>query len=363
MRLAAFLSSLSSVLFFSCAAGQQLADGTYFQSGSINPNLMWQASGTLSHGRCPFAVKISDCYTSNLGAVGNLQSATNPASRYRRDLSAYNPAKGDKIWAAMSLAERRAASNDDDLESYFQAFPDQAPAQVNRLASRRTFLLAATLADSLLLPCLKGKRQVATCSTRVTSSSTTSSGSTPTTSATTTTTAAPTVTPKPDPPIPRQRNELLTWPGARAGTTWKYTWKSYQSLNTGTTSLFFHAWQILRRDACGGPVITLDYTNGEVRIQDFVRGCYSCVQPLAAGIHYWFGKTISHTLTITYGLSGSMTYTAYSDSNLRRPLLTYSAKGDMGSSTSLKFGNYRGYSNELTNATAYIGDLVSTQLS
>lgn len=46
------------------ATAQQLADGTYFQSGSINSNLMWQASGGLSRGRCPISVKISDCYTS-----------------------------------------------------------------------------------------------------------------------------------------------------------------------------------------------------------------------------------------------------------------------------------------------------------
>jgi hypothetical protein len=78
---------------------------------------------------------------------------------------------------------------------------------------------------------------------------------------------------------------------------------------------------------------------------------------------YWFGKTISHTMTITYGLSGSISYAAYSDTNLRRPLITYSAKGDMGSSASLKFGNYRAAVSGISAATAYVGDLVSTRLS
>jgi len=44
------------------------------------------------------------------------------------------------------------------------------------------------------------------------------------------------------------------------------------------------AIRILRRDACGGPVITLDYTNGQVRINDYARNCLSCAQPLAADV-------------------------------------------------------------------------------
>ncbi|GAA6005151.1 hypothetical protein JCM11491_002595 [Sporobolomyces phaffii] len=319
----------------SLAVAQQLADGSYFQSGSINSNLMWQASGPLSRGRCPIGAKISTCYVSQLGATGNLQSTTKPPAMGRRALAAYNSTtQGDRVWAAMSPAAQRAATDDDDLVSYFQAFPEQAPANMNRL----------------------GKRQVATCSTDVPPTSTTSAGPTSTTS------GSPT-TPTPKPPSPRQRNEFLTWPGAPAGSTWRYTWKSYQAPNTSTTASFFHAWQILRRDACGGPVITLDYQNGEVRIEDFVRGCFTCAQPLAAGVKYWFGKTISHTLTITYGLSGSMTYAAFSDTNLRRPLVTYSATGDMGSSASLKFGNYRAYVSGISSATAYVGDLVATRVS
>jgi len=62
------MPSLASILSFaaiiSTGFAQLLADGTYIQYGAINPNLMWQASGQLSKGRCPFTVKISDCYIS-----------------------------------------------------------------------------------------------------------------------------------------------------------------------------------------------------------------------------------------------------------------------------------------------------------
>ncbi|GAA6062629.1 hypothetical protein JCM10212_000291 [Sporobolomyces blumeae] len=332
----------AGVLVLPLVAAQQLADGTYLQSGSINPNLMWQASGVLSKGRCPIDVKISDCYVSQLASSGNLQSTTKPPTRIRRDgLAAYDPANSRHILAAMSDDERRAIADDDDLDSYFRAFPEQQ-------ADRYGYVYGGRL----------GKRQVATCSTKPVPTSTQTSST-----ATGTTSPGPTTTPTPPPPSPRQRNEFLTWPGAPAGSTWKYTWKSYQSRSTSTTSNFFHAWQILRRDACGGPVVTLDYTDGQVRIQDFARNCFTCAQPLSPDVQYWFGRTISHTLTITYGLSGSMSYAAYSDSNLRRPLITYSATGDMGSSASLKYGNYRAVVSGISAATAYVGDLTQTRLS
>jgi hypothetical protein len=53
-----FLLSLSQV------NAQLLANGSYFQSGSISTNWLWQASGTLTHGRCPWTISrfMSDCY-------------------------------------------------------------------------------------------------------------------------------------------------------------------------------------------------------------------------------------------------------------------------------------------------------------
>jgi len=58
------LLSLALLSLAPLSTAQQLADGTYFQTGSINANLMWQASGPLSRGRCPINVKITDCYVS-----------------------------------------------------------------------------------------------------------------------------------------------------------------------------------------------------------------------------------------------------------------------------------------------------------
>ncbi|GAA5909609.1 uncharacterized protein JCM6883_004569 [Sporobolomyces salmoneus] len=278
----------------------------------------------------------SDYAPLDTGDSGNLESTTKPAStKARRDVVVFNSTQSDQAWSARRAAEERVAANDEDLDSYFEAFPEQASMSVSHLVKRQD---STNTTDTL-----------------------------PTSTSTATSTASTTIDPTPTPtrtPSPRQRNEFLTWPGAPAGSTWRYTWKSFQSTSTSTTPQFFHAWQILRRDASGGPVLTLGYQNGQVRISDSVRGCSVCAQPFpAAGVAYWFGKTISHTLTITYGLNGSATYSAYSDTNLRRPLITYEAQGDMGSSASLKYGNYRAVVNGISAATAYVGDLVSTRLS
>lgn len=76
---------------------------------------------------------------SQLGASGNLQSTTKPATREKREVVNFNMTGPTRVWAAMSPAEQRAAANDEDLESYFQAFPEQAPSRVNRLVSLFAF--------------------------------------------------------------------------------------------------------------------------------------------------------------------------------------------------------------------------------
>lgn len=101
----------------------------------------------------------------------------------------------------------------------------------------------------------------------------------------------------------------------------------------------------------------------------------------------WFGRVISHDLVITYGVSGSLAYSAsYAPASPTvQPILKYSAKGDMGSSASLKvklrgfhdrltriatdrvsrlaqFGNYRLYTADLSPAVAYVGDFTQTRL-
>ncbi|GAA6034866.1 hypothetical protein JCM8097_009339 [Rhodosporidiobolus ruineniae] len=341
----------------------QLANGNWFQAGSISSSVMWQASGTLTYGRCPFSIAITDCYTSVLGANGNLQSTTQadylaalasttttaPATTTTTPTVFYPASASGKTFAASNsrtfaagtplTAEEEAILNDEDLDAYFAAFPEQEP-------SRYSSALMARSDGSF-----KAKRQVVGCGT---------GGGTTTPGTPTTTTSAGGSTPTVS---LRQRNEIFTWPGTKAASTWTYRWKTYQSRTTSTNYQFFHAWQILRRDGCGGYSVALDYVNGQVRILDAVRGCTSCVT-FKRSLSYWFGQVITHEMTITYGINGSLDYKAYVGVNLRVPGLTYSATGDMGSSASLKFGQYRRWQPDMqTEAVNYSGDLVATCIS
>ena len=112
---------------------------------------------------------------------------------------------------------------------------------------------------------------------------------------------------------------------------------------------------MLRRDKTGGPVITLDYKVNQVVIGDIVAGCVACVvAPLAS----FLGVVVVHSMTVTWGPEGTMTYNAAnvkvgesaSSSLLSSltllpqqtptvPLISYSATHDMGSSASLKVGS------------------------
>ncbi|GAA5860018.1 hypothetical protein JCM8547_003060 [Rhodosporidiobolus lusitaniae] len=326
---------------------QVLATGNYFSAGNINSVWRWQASGRLSKGRCPMSTKITDCYTSLLGATGNLQETTQ--ADYLASLNQVAAASAPTgiasgktlaVAAQPSTPEEMALLDDEDLDAYFEAFPEQEPYRFPSYVSYSS--------DGSF----KAKRQVVGCGSDTTittagpTSTTTSAGTTPTQTVSA-----------------RQRNEIFTWPGAVAGQTWKYTWKSYQSRTTSTNYQFFHAWQILRRDGCGGAVITLDYVDGQVKITDAVRNCKACAV-YKLPINYWLGTTILHELSITYGLSGSIDYKAYTSTNLRVPALTYQATGDMGSSASLKFGQYRRWQEgKQTEALQYIGDFTQTRVA
>jgi hypothetical protein len=144
----------------------------------------------------------------------------------------------------------------------------------------------------------------------------------------------------------RQRNEMYSWPGAPANETWSYSWKSFQAPGTSTGVNFFHSWQLLRRDSCGGPVITLDYKVGNALITDIVRP--TCPDAGLDGacpsvpVEQFWGKTIKHSVTVRYGLQGSFDYTAVDVADATAtPLLAYSAEGDMGASGSIKVGHRR----------------------
>ncbi|BGP16481.1 hypothetical protein JCM10213_007913 [Rhodosporidiobolus nylandii] len=296
------------------SAATVLANGLYYQSGSISSNLRWQSSGVLTKGGCPAEAGIKDCYTASLSGSGDLQSTTAASAASSAKRSA---------WTLDDLA----GHDDDDLDAYDLAFPDEEQALYGGYGE------------------LMDKRQLVlrNCS----SGGSGGGGGGP-----------------PKPPSPRQRIELFTWPGAKAGDSWRFEWKSRTS-DTSTSAKFFHVWQILRRDACGGPVITLDLKGGKAVISDSIRGCTDCTSVPASA---WLDHTISHTLSITFGLAGSLHYTAsvagpLGSTILAPPLLQYTAVGDMGDKASLKFGSYRAVVDGMGPVTTYLGDVSAVQLS
>ncbi|KAM0751948.1 hypothetical protein T439DRAFT_325130 [Meredithblackwellia eburnea MCA 4105] len=287
----ATLDNLSLAKRFATPTGT-LADGSYYQSGSISAIFRWQSSGQLYSGGCLPKYRIKQYET----AAGMLESTTKPARLLTRSMD----------------PEDLAAMYDDDLDSYFEAFPEQLPSELS-------------------------KRQV---------TSNCGGGGTGTGNGTT------------SPPAPRQRIEFLSWPGAVAGTTYTYQWSTYLVNGVVTTNHFFHMWQILRRDACGGPVITLDAKGGKAVISDLVRGCVECT---SIPISQWVGKTVRHVMTVTFGINGAINYRAYDILKPQSSLLTYQATGDMGSSTSIKFGMYRAVYPGNSDARSFVGDYVQTK--
>ncbi|SCZ92418.1 BZ3500_MvSof-1268-A1-R1_Chr5-2g07843 [Microbotryum saponariae] len=302
------------------AAMTQLSRGQYMQSGNINTNLRWQSSGELNARSCPSlggTMTIRNCYQLFLERRGMLQSTSQSSSTSNRLLR-------------RASLEDQAAADDTKLDLYYRVFPEQAKYR--------------WMASSMVMVGGLYRRQAPAC---------------PVDNTTTTTPGGPTQTPTVS---PRQRIEFLTWPGTTPNQVWSYTWKSYQSADTKGTNNFFHAWQkILRRDGCGGPVITQDYVGDKVQINDIVRGCKGCT---SMPLKNWVGKTIIHTMTVKYGLSGSITYQAVDTNNRKVPLLKYAvAKGDMGSSASFKFGMYRAVNSQLRAATSWYGEFAATKIS
>lgn len=175
-----------------------LADGSFFDSGALSPTFRWQSSGVLAIGGCNSrTASIKSCYSMYLtGSLANgtgtmLESTAAPAphSRKRDSTGVDSPA------AAV------AAADDLDLDSYFEAFPEQRPSLHKRQLFRQ---------------CGGG-------------------GSGNTTNGTT--------TPPIKVPSPRQRIELFSWPGAMYDTTWQYQWRTYLAKNVSTDGHFFHMFQ------------------------------------------------------------------------------------------------------------------------
>lgn len=121
---------------------------------------------------------------------------------------------------------------------------------------------------------------------------------------------------------------------------------------------FFHLWQILSRDPCTlGPVVTLDLVNGNVYIVDVLRpkgprpsipvtlSCFwnfkTTGQLTFNNLRSYWNQTIVHSLNVTYGMFGSLNYSATAITlNTRTPLIFYTAMGNMGSQTSIKVRSF-----------------------
>ncbi|KDE08626.1 hypothetical protein MVLG_01088 [Microbotryum lychnidis-dioicae p1A1 Lamole] len=224
--------------------------------------LRWQASGVLTRDGCPAGVNITDCYFLRLDGAGNLPSASASSRRRRR-------------------------SNLDGTNFAIEQDPN-----VDFDAEEEFFVEIALRQPNLRVAC-----------------SAVDGGSTPLASPTmalltamVTTAASATTTPRIS-SLGRQRIEFLTRPPYDAGSNILSSWRTYQSVATKTSTRFFHAWQILRRDGCGGPVVTLDYSNDEARITDLVRDCNPCV---SVPISTFFGKTVQHNLFVTFGEQGRL---------------------------------------------------------
>lgn len=206
----------------------------------------------------------------------NLQNTT--AGGTNPDLTRRNLNLAEARIAPVSPYEALAAEDDEQLDAYYTAFPD-------------------SFAEEQQYGLLEKRQVVSNCT-----------GPPP----------DPTQ-PPPPPAAPRQRIEFLSWPGAAAGHTWTYRWKS-RTQATYTGSQLHHHWQILRRDACGGVVVSLSFNNGRALIKDTIQACPRAGCPSVALTTSWFGRTIIHTLTVKYGLSGSIDYTAVDQADVRQPL-------------------------------------------
>ncbi|KAI5481717.1 hypothetical protein MNV49_002943 [Pseudohyphozyma bogoriensis] len=286
--------------------GTILADGSSYITGKLNANVLYQASGKLSAGGCSRIGGIfpASCYVMNLAATGQVETRR---LKRRNSLIFDNSTIADlpilTTWTPNTPGltnEEKAAADDEDLDAYFAAFPEQEQyrwAATGGVDTRRAKVKRVEGDEGELVPS-------STLSARASKTS--------------------------------QRNEIYQWPGAASGETWQYTWTTLLRGIPSTSSHYFHSWQILRRDASGGPVVTLDWKAGLAVITDSVVGCSACV---TAPLNGFVNKPIYHSMNITYGVGGTISYKARS--GVEDPLITYQATHDMGSSCSLKMGSYR----------------------
>ena len=129
------------------------------------------------------------------------------------------------------------------------------------------------------------------------------------------------------PDSPRQRIEFRSETQVD-GSSFKYTWKQFLYPDVGTTRNFFHLMQVFSmKDS--GPVVTLDAVSGKATVNDFFRSCTVTKCP-SIDIASYAGRLTQHTLVVTFGPNGKLSYLV-SDPQTKRPLLTYNVTGYMGS--------------------------------
>ncbi|GAA5971088.1 hypothetical protein JCM21900_000393 [Sporobolomyces salmonicolor] len=158
----------------------------------------------------------------------------------------------------------------------------------------------------------------------------------------------------------RQRIEFLSWPPAKTGSKWHYSWKYHLSEGIGSSNHFFHLTQLFSRSARGF-ILALDLLDGRIQIvdsdssrcgRDSGKAC-----PSLSVEDYW-GRTTLHDLRVEYGEEGSVDYTILDLSHPSHPTLLHYSFSDSSvpGRGSLKTGLYRAVVDGATTAEALVGD-------
>ncbi|KZS93859.1 hypothetical protein SISNIDRAFT_410813 [Sistotremastrum niveocremeum HHB9708] len=139
---------------------------------------------------------------------------------------------------------------------------------------------------------------------------------------------------------PRQRIELRG-DSHPSGSSYSFQWKQWLSSSVGTSTHFFHLMQVFDETA-DGPVVTLDAVSNKLSIKDYATARTDCggTCPSVALTNY-NGITTLHSMTVTFGQSGSLSYKV-TNAKSGATVISYSAAGAMGGDSAyLKFGTYR----------------------
>ncbi|GAA5859820.1 hypothetical protein JCM1840_006469 [Sporobolomyces johnsonii] len=158
----------------------------------------------------------------------------------------------------------------------------------------------------------------------------------------------------------RQRIEFLSWPPAKTGSKWHYSWKYHLSEGVGSSNHFFHLTQLFSRST-DGFILALGLLDGRIQIVDSDRSrCGPDADKACPSLRvedYW-GRTTLHDLQVEYGDEGSVDYTIVDLSQPSHPTLLHYSFSDssVAGRGSLKTGLYRAVVEGATAAEAMVGD-------